>query len=293
MADNPYLLKFKRLLAGRDLLDRLQKEITQYETRLDALEKQLSAKESQKKCLLDTCRQYVEKAKDALQRCKIDEAWASLNEAERVEVGLLDPAVRKVKVTSLREECKTKLKSWRKAAAGKLLPTNSKDVSIDAMREALWHRNTHSENEYFKIRLLNRQLFTIGLFVIGVLVLMYVLRQDFRFLSSDSQATFIEFLPVIILAGLLGGTLSAAISVTRAKRGRKIPEVRRSFKVTLIRPFVGAGSAVAVYFFLRAGLIAGLIGPIDNWKVVAFCLLAGFSEQWFLQVVKPPKDEQE
>ena len=56
-------------------------------------------------------------------------------------------------------------------------------------------------------------------------------------------------------SGLLGGVLSVAYSVVRSNPTRRIPEVRSSFAVMMVRPVIGAAIALPILFFLEAGLI--------------------------------------
>ena len=101
----------------------------------------------------------------------------------------------------------------------------------------------------------------------------------FSILGSRVQDT----LPLAVFSGLLGGVLSVAYTVVRADTGRKIPEVRANFTVTMVRPVIGAAIALPVMFFLESGLI---IDEAHRWVVLGLCFVAGFSEQWFLGIVE-------
>lgn len=56
--------------------------------------------------------------------------------------------------------------------------------------------------------------------------------------------------------GFLGGTLSAALSLTRMEKGLKIPDVHRSQWVLFARGVLGSAAAVPVYMLVQGKLIS-------------------------------------
>jgi hypothetical protein len=94
----------------------------------------------------------------------------------------------------------------------------------------------------------------------------------------------------ILLFGLLGGAISAVISVAKASTKSKIPEQISSFLITTMRVFLGAGSALVISIFLASGLWDKIFAfqlEIDsNYIYYAIAFVAGFSERLVLKAVE-------
>ena len=106
---------------------------------------------------------------------------------------------------------------------------------------------------------------------------------------SVSEAAFFDgeagdAIRLAILFGVFGGALSVAMSFA-GRSGGRMPEELRDDAITWIRPVVGGAAAVAVYLFLRAGVLP-FVELRDEWVVAALSFLAGFGERWFLGVVQ-------
>ena len=180
-------------------------------------------------------------------------------------------------------EAKEKVGDWRGLAAEKLAEgfSGDREGSVAALRETLVHIHVRSQNVHYKNAQVRKQITWAAAFVtilvFGTLALSWL---GFFTLVSARLA---ETLPLAVFSGLLGGVLSVAFSVVRADPTRRIPEVRSSFAILMVRPVVGAAIALPILFFLEAGLI---VDQAHQWIVLALCFVGGFSERWFLGIVE-------
>ena len=229
-------------------------------------------------------RPLLNDAKTSLRNGDIDSAWMSIQALEREMLALLTPAELDARWISARNEAgDSKVAGWRAKAAAKLehLGQNP-DKSIAALSEALFHIHAAAQNSYNKINRTHTQI-TWSALSVTILVLATVTLNDMGFFGLLLGPRVQQILPLAVFSGLLGGVLSVAYTVARADSGRKIPEVRASSAVTMVRPVIGAAVALPVMFFLESGLI---IDEAHNWVVLGLCFVGGFSEQWFLGIVE-------
>ena len=156
-------------------------------------------------------------------------------------------------------------------------------VSIAAMQEAMFHVHSKSQNTYHKLDLLRQQLRVLAA-ILGLLVFGSILLA--RFGAFDQIApTAAELLPIAIFFGLLGGALSAMISVKQTPMGLKIPDSQRSAVIALVRVMIGGAASIPIFVLIEGNLITlSLGGNTDHVvpELMAFCFLGGFSERWFL-----------
>jgi hypothetical protein len=195
-------------------------------------------------------------------------------------VAALSNLERRQRVISLKLEAEAKLaKSWRGKATETLLHGDPTQISVEAIREALYHLNSASQNGYRKLGLLKAQLTVVGLILIALVTsaVIAALRGMIPGITQGDEAnTFVS----AVFSGLLGGTLSAALSSSRVATRTKIPDVQRSSLILLARTFIGAAAAIPTFAMLRGNLV-----PVDArepFALMLFCFLSGFSERWFL-----------
>lgn len=277
---------------------RLVAEILQVRTRYDDLAFCLSGQE------LESLRQRLESVRDnliwaALQSLlngQIENGWKFLHELEREMVLVLDPMELEARFVSALSEARKKLdKQWRGVATQSLGERYGSNEQVGApasaefarrqrdLQEILFHLHTYHENRYHKLDKLRAQLSVVCAGVFGTLVAILVLNSRGFFAPLDLDPTTLR---LAVLSGLTGGVLSVAFSVVGGDPGRKIPEISRSFVVTLIRPFVGALIALPLLFFAESGLLNLGTGPVRVWALLALCFIGGFSERWFLGIVR-------
>jgi hypothetical protein len=192
-----------------------------------------------------------------------------------------------VMATWLRTECKEKLEGWRKQTVKKLLkgvPSEDRESDVQKIKEALRIRDTHFENRWLKISLLKTRLAWITSIIVILLFTflgMTLLQHPPPWLKDLGPA----MIQLAIAFGILGGAVSASMSLASSRAESKIPEQVRSFSVTLARPAIGAAGAVAAFVLVKAGF-ADVIEIDSPWAVASVSFLAGFSERWFLGLVK-------
>lgn len=217
----------------------------------------------------------------------MNSGYQSLLNAEREAVPLMPEGERQARVISLRNEIKAKIgNSWRGDSALLLLNGKPEDVPAEAIREAMFHRNTYSQNIYRKIELLRQQLVFIGGLLVVLLLIAIAAEISGALAILDHMGPVnSDLLPFAIYMGVLGGTLSAAISVSHTSASAKIPDVQRTRLITLARSALGGGAAVAVFLLIQGNIVKLLDAPFTHWSILFFCFLAGFSERWFLSTL--------
>lgn len=87
--------------------------------------------------------------------------------------------------------------------------------------------------------------------------------------------------------GLLGATISATMAVVQARGASRIPELVSSFKVTILRLFMGPASAIVLYFVAQSTLFEKIFTfTLNNNTLLIVAVAAGFSERLVLRVVE-------
>jgi hypothetical protein len=220
---------------------------------------------------------HLHNARQALAQLDIDAGHQSLQSAARDALASLTPAERRSRLISLQQEVVDKLGgSWRGKAARELLKGEPDAISIEAMREALLHLHMHAQNSYRKLALLRRQVSLIGLILI-VLVTAAVVAALSGLVDELNAPLFASS----VFAGLLGGTLSAALSSVRVSSRARVPDAQRSGMIVLARTFIGAAAAIPTFAMIETGILG--IEANDTLALPFFCFLSGFSERWFLE----------
>lgn len=259
----------------------------------------------------ESARRCLDRAEDALENNRLEEGWGCLMRARRLAVAGFDDSELEARIASVRNETAEKLHGWRKATAQELLsglrrpppsadegsggrppregqgeapspPEIPRERRIANLQEALSIRDEHFQNVYRKLDIRKSQILYLGVFVASVLLaILYIgIRQ-----VTPLGPALGDMVRLAMLAGLLGGGLSAALTLTRGPARRRIPEQLRSEPVQLTRPIFGAAAATAVYALIRAGAVTFEWGDGD-WVVFVVGFLAGFSERWFLNLVE-------
>jgi hypothetical protein len=276
MAAVEHVFFFKRWNIAAPVRHRLRAELDDFEAeyaeRIDA------AKSSAPPAAWAvTAERHLHNARQALEQLDIDAGHQSLQSASRDALASLNPAERRTRLVSLQQEVIDKLGgSWRGKAARELLKGEPEGVPVEAMREAMLHLHVHAQNSYRKIALLRRQVSLIGIFLI-VLVTAAVVVALLGFVPDLDAPLFVSS----VFAGLLGGTLSAALSSVRVSSRAKFPDAQRSTMIVLARTFIGAAAAIPTFAMMEAGVFG--IQAHGTLALPFFCFLSGFSERWFLE----------
>jgi hypothetical protein len=150
-------------------------------------------------------------------------------------------------------------------------------------------RDEALQNEYRKLAVLRQQLRLLCLMLGGTLVVLFGLA-----VSSAPRSLFdATVLAYVAAFGALGGSLSAIQSVIKTSTvDARIPQRRIQGPVVSVRPLFGLAAAVALYPFLRSGLIQ--LGSGSIAVVIGASFAAGFTERLIAQAVGAvtPKDAQ-
>jgi hypothetical protein len=197
------------------------------------------------------------------------------------------------RAVSLKAETQRKLTGWRLRTTNALLAPirlsdglkvgrPGKDLLRQAVAESLDTLNGQSENVYYRMRLVGRQL---GYLVTTCLVLVVAALWASSHLVPPDPKFGRSSLVAIALAGALGGVVSAMYQLNRVAEAR-IPVALLNGLITIGRPFVGAAAALFAYVVMESGLI-GFIDPAQVSLPVGLGLgfVAGFSERFVLSIV--------
>ncbi len=210
-----------------------------------------------------------------------DGAWEHLHEARQQEVYGYDAAELHAAARILQAETGVKLDGWRRAATdchlteilGCEAPGDPQRVKLI---EAMKVRDEHYDNQYFKLRLVQKQ---VALLLWLLLILLSLFGALFAAQYVDLTSTDTATAPVKMLGGVLIGAIGACfsglLSLVSTSPGGTIPERIASTTITFARPAIGAVSGFVAILLLTAGLLGKL--PATTILAVAFAF--GFSER--------------
>jgi hypothetical protein len=226
-------------------------------------------------------------------RRDLDSGWKYLHEAKRLSLFELDEQELRARALSLAVESSHKSSAWRKAAVGDLLrefESTGTDCKPHCLAEAYRSFQEESDNTYFKMRTLRRQMFLLGgcmLGLIGIFLYFYATGlpdpAGISGAAGTSDATAISKnavkLKEVLRAGALGGIgacLSGLSSFASAARpDQRIPETLSNVSVTLTRPLIGIASGIAAILAIKANLIP--LKMVETGDIIPFAF--GFSER--------------
>lgn len=218
----------------------------------------------------------------------LDTGWRFVHEAERALVAGWSAEELESQVVTLREECAAKLAQWDRGAAQSLLSPNiwtslATDQKMEHLQEALRLLHRSYADSWFRHRVVRRQTINLPWWM-GAVVVVLVGLHVAKHVGAGPIAVFVKDAdPIIsvIFMGLLGGLVSAFLSLSGTTFKTRIPELLLSNTVTSVRIFFGAAAALAVYFALDTNL-AQLLFNIDfkqDGAVLFISFAAGFSER--------------
>ncbi|MCP4634264.1 MAG: NUDIX hydrolase [candidate division Zixibacteria bacterium] len=230
---------------------------------------------------------------DALEDKDIESGWRNLNAAKRMLIHGLEGAELKAAACLIREES-DKLRSWRKRAVYRLIGSPESPIENpdnESVYQAAYIRNEAFNTQYHKIDLLKSQLLLLFLiYIIALAILVFSIWHWEILIHEESLLTEMNFIWGILLFGLLGGTVSAIMSLAKASTKSKIPEQISSFFITLMRVFLGAGSALVISVFLASGIFEKVfvfkLDLMSRYLFYAISFAAGFSERLILKAVE-------
>lgn len=242
--------------------------------------------------------QLLQRCQDCLQRAvasaRADSyvAWDCLHQLEQELLATLPPTELSARFLSLRAEAAEKLAgSWRATAVAGLMKglTEGQPPSLAIVRELHAHlaaaaQYKHHTLNQFERRSLPWVATLLGLALAGVLAYAAGL---LLFWSSGGGQEWARMLFLGVASGALGGILSMAFSLGSLDLRAQIPDVHLSGLVALTRPLLGAAVAVPIVVLVQGKFVSLSSGDLDLWKLTATsCFLGGFSERWFLDLMK-------
>jgi hypothetical protein len=233
----------------------------------------------------EKARACLREAEKALTEKHIECGWRLLNEAELLAIyGYDDERLKNVAKTTA-EEANSKLKDWRKDAVAKILTTNvlnaptANDVFV--AQEIIKENNN---NMHLKNNVLENQY--VVLFIIAMICMFFTII-TLPFVPSVSVSQNHLYLFVIGIIGGLGGAISGITSINKASKEEKVPDLVLNYWVTVLRPVIGASSAIAIVLFVLSGLFTiGNVTTISRELLLSIAFISGFSEKLLLNVVE-------
>lgn len=243
-------------------------------------------------------RGLIGKADEALTDGRIEQGWYYLHAAERLAVyGIEEVGGREALEGEARElliEAKHSSLSWRADAVKERLKNEDgtlKEVTGADVRAAyeLLHKgyqSVHLKRQHLQSQfswLKRGAILAIAGFVLFALVSVAIEAMPspfFRF-SHTALAAPEGYLIYVVLSGTLGATLFGLRSLKHQSTSGSVPQYLTGFQVSLARVLVGAGSALAVFFLLRAELLSVNVGAgTDSGPfLIALAFTAGYSER--------------
>ena len=228
---------------------------------------------------------YADLAAREVKRRELDAGWKFLHEAERLEIRWLDPIALSARRVALASEAELKLSDWRKTAVAAILKDAASDAAYEddqrvALIEATRIRDEHTDNVYFRNRLLRLQIVVVStalLALIGGFLFTLVRMRVLGGLGASfakSELTISSVIASMLLGGI-GASLSALVTFARSTPDRKIPEHLANVAVTLTRPLIGAVSGMVAILMLKSGVLSPPAG-VGAW---IFPFVFGFSER--------------
>jgi hypothetical protein len=212
--------------------------------------------------------------------------------AQRVEIlQMADPTTA---VTEIRNEA-SKLNPWRKAAVAELLtPQNGKPMDRQHVFRASLLLHEHFHNEAYKDGLRRGNSLRLAILMAAVLIAIFWLGQTgdlahVALLKADSPVeNWRSVLATIGAVGLLGAIVSAITDLPKAEAPARIPEMASSFRVMMLRLFMGPASAILLYFVIRSSFAQSIVkvDRLDGYAILVIAFAAGFSERLVLRVVQ-------
>jgi hypothetical protein len=185
----------------------------------------------------------------------------------------------------LSAEADEKLGGWRaKGAQGlRKLVAEKQAPSAQVLAAIRAQLAMQAQNSWLKQHMLRRRVPMILFASVGTIAF---------FLATAAYGWYESLVPGLarplllgILAAILGGVISVAISIGTTDLKAKIPELGLTLWVTALRPAIGALCAIPVVFLVHSGFLK-FGNSSALWTSVVLCLVTGFSERWFLGLME-------
>lgn len=243
-------------------------------------------------------RDLLVNAEESLNRWRIDEAWKLFHAAVRMRVYGFDEDEIKNESTAVRQEADKKLDGWRQKAVFKLIghpECPSAAITADQLYQAMFIRDEHFNNQAYKDNIFRRTTLTL-VSILSALLIALILLFFFDHLplnqAADCPGFEKDLLIGLVLFGLLGSTFSAMTKMSDSGKPSRIPELVGARRITFLRIFMGAASALVIYIFTKSQIatvikIGGLeLDKLEAYTIYAISFSSGFSERLVLKAVE-------
>jgi hypothetical protein len=249
----------------------------------------------------------LDDADEMLQKNRLDEGWKYLHTARRTLIYTYSSEDLQAVAVAIRGES-SKLSEWRKNTVEELmgsLKAPVKECTPEQVFQAALILDEHFHNQYYRMHLWRRQVEIMSLLLFvemaTVIWMMYsqiILLDGVGGIHDAVKGMLVEgaegfpdavkVLPGVLLFGLVGGTLSGLFPIDNAGKNTKIPELLANFMVMLLQVVIGAGSAFAAFFLIRAGFLKESLADLLQTPYVLYAIsfIAGFDRRLVLKMVK-------
>lgn len=216
----------------------------------------------------------------------LDGGWQYLHEAQRHAIaGLSESAVASALLTVTRE-ANSKLSGWRQAAVRDLFAqlddTSPLDLRRTVLSAALRIRDEHSDNVYYRHRLLRRQMTVVGLVLmllgLGFFAVLHA-RPVVAVPFTNGQPLTLSSMLAALTMGGMGACFSALTTFATSTTEMSIPGHLANVAITVTRPLIGAVSGIVAVLLLHSGVVD--FGRFSLLVPFAF----GFSERLVMGVL--------
>jgi len=249
-------------------------------------------------------RKLLEQADEALEDRQIEQGWSYLHAAKRLSIYGLEAVGGEEALRGegrvLLVEAENAPLSWRAEAVRDRIAnadgTLRESLTADDLRaahellhegyESVHRKRQHLQSQFRYLRI--GALVTIVVFLLvaiggatsGLLPTPFLEFQtgNSSGSTSTSHADSVGFLIYVVLFGMLGATLFG-----RQPASTSTPQYLTGFQATVARMVVGAGSALAVFFFVRSELLT--IGSGTNLTQGPFLLAVAFAAGYSQRLV--------
>lgn len=211
----------------------------------------------------------------------VDRGWKYIHRARQLAAEGYTGEQLSNAIIAVQSEAEQKLHGWRKETVKRLLATpTAPAVTGTTLAEAMRVLDEHSENVYFRNRLLRTQMTTIGTaLVVLLIILLFVV--DTRE-PMQPEGLRLSTVALSMLLGAIAAALSALMTFCSTSTVQTIPEHLAHTFVTVTRPLVGAASGLVGLIAIQSNIV-NLPKGVVGW-IVPF--LFGFSERFVYRALQ-------
>ncbi len=237
--------------------------------------------------------ELLQDAQSSMAHGRPEQAWREIKAVRRVEILNYTEEQRRVKALELLAESDKISSDWRRDAIKALLSVEGvkglRVPSVDAVIKAAELRDEHFDKSWARWRLRRRNLFYLFAFLPVVLASVLSLSDQALLGPGFNNSPLIL---AIFMFGALGATLSTIFSVTRIDMSARFNERVNSSVTVLMRPLIGAATAIAAYILLLAVIDVDTVAiqSIAREQIYLFAFIAGLVDR-FIYRLSPKTDE--